>query len=56
MMACMPGRSTLTTTSRVFAPFSVTSARNSAACTCAMEAAASGCSSNVENTCSAARP
>ena len=43
MIACMPGRSTLTTTSRVLAPLSGTSARSSAACTCAMEAAASGC-------------
>ena len=41
--ACMPGRSTLTTTSRVFAPLRSTSGRSSAACTCAMDAAASGC-------------
>ena len=56
MMACIPGRSTFTTTSRVFAPFNGTSARNSAACTWAIEAAASGSSSNAEKTCSAARP
>jgi hypothetical protein len=56
MIACMPGRNTLTTTSRVFAPFSGTSGRSSAVCTWAIDAAARGCSSNFENTCSAARP
>ncbi len=48
MIARMPGRSTLTTTSRP--------SRSFAACTCAIEAAASGCSSNSPNSSVTGRP
>ena len=48
MISCIPGRSTLTTTSSPLLSL--------AACTCAMEAAASGVSSKLKNISASGRP